>query len=108
MVDALGLKQARGALVAKVIPGGPAEKAGIESGDVIVAIDGKPVDTTNALTRAVAESAVGKTIGVDLVRKGKTRSVKATPGELEAAPASAQAERQDNGRGNRQAQGKKR
>src|SRR3546814_1249339 len=60
MVDALGLKQARGALVAKVIPGGPAEKAGIESGDVIVAIDGKPVDTTNALTRAVAESAVGQ------------------------------------------------
>src|SRR3546814_7051909 len=85
MVDALGLKQARGALGAKVIPGGPAEKAGIESGDVIVAIDGKPVDTTNALTRAVAESAVGKTIGVDLVRKGKTCSGKATLGELEAA-----------------------
>ncbi|MFC3674381.1 DegQ family serine endoprotease [Ferrovibrio xuzhouensis] len=106
MVDALGLKQARGALVAKVIPGGPAEKAGIESGDVIVAIDGKPVDTTNALTRAVAESAVGRTISVDLIRKGKTRSVKATLGELEAALASAKAESKAKGDDSRQAPGK--
>jgi serine protease Do len=106
MVDALGLDKARGALVAKVIPGGPAEKAGIESGDVIVAVDGKPVDTTNALTRAVAESTVGKSVSVDLVRKGKKRTVKATLGELEAALASAKAENKAKGDDGRQAPGK--
>jgi len=102
MVEALGLDRARGALVAKVVPGGPAEKAGVESGDVIVAVDGKPVDSTNSLTRAVAESAVGKTVSVDLVRKGKKRTVKATLGELEAALASAKTENKakaDDGRG---------
>ncbi|HEX6956791.1 MAG TPA: DegQ family serine endoprotease [Ferrovibrio sp.] len=92
MVEALGLDKARGALVAKVVPGGPAEKAGIESGDVIVALDGKPIATTNALTRSVAETPVGKTVNVDVLRKGKKRTVKATLGELEAALASAKAE----------------
>ncbi len=92
MVEALGLQQARGALVAKVVPGGPAQKAGIDSGDVIVSFDGKAIATTNALTRSVAETPVGKTVNVDIVRKGKRQTVKATLGELEAALASAKAE----------------
>ncbi|WP_341703400.1 DegQ family serine endoprotease [Ferrovibrio sp.] len=92
MVEALGLKEARGALVAKVIPGGPAEKAGIESGDVIVGVDGRPVPSTNALTRAVAEIAVGRTVAIEIIRKGKRNSVRATLGELEAALATARAE----------------
>jgi serine protease Do len=100
MVEALGLDKARGALVAKVVPGGPAEKAGIESGDVIVSLDGKPVATTNALTRAVAETPVGRTVNVEVMRKGKKRTVKATLGELETAMASAKEEGK-NGNANR-------
>ncbi|HLT76830.1 MAG TPA: DegQ family serine endoprotease [Ferrovibrio sp.] len=92
MVEALGLDAARGALVAKVVPGGPAEKAGIESGDVIVSLDGKPIASTNALTRSVAETPVGRTVNIEIMRKGKKRTVKATLGELETALASARAE----------------
>jgi len=92
MIEALGLDAARGALVAKVVPGGPAEKAGIESGDVIVSLDGKPIATTNALTRSVAETPVGRVVNVEIMRKGKKRTVKATLGELEAALASAKTE----------------
>lgn len=94
MVEALGLQRARGALVAKVVPGGPAEKAGIESGDVIVSMEGKEITTTNTLTRAVAETPVGRNVKVEIVRKGKRQAVTATLGELEAALASAKT---DNG-----------
>jgi serine protease Do len=92
MVEALGLQQARGALVAKVVPGGPAQKAGIDSGDVITSFDGKTIASTNALTRSVAETPVGKSVNVDIIRKGKKQTVKATLGELEAAMASAKQE----------------
>jgi serine protease Do len=92
MVEALGLQQARGALVAKVVPGGPAQKAGIDSGDVVVSFDGKPIASTNALTRSVAETPVGKTVNVEIMRKGKKQTVKATLGELEAAMASAKSD----------------
>lgn len=101
MVEALGLSQARGALVAKVVPGGPAQKAGIDSGDVIVSFDGKAIATTNALTRSVAETPVGKTVNVEIMRKGKKQTVKATLGELEAAMASAKAENSQKADANR-------
>lgn len=91
MVEDLGLDKARGALIAKVIPGGPAEKAGMQSGDVIVSLDSKPIASTNALTRAVAETAVGKAVAVEVLRKGKKQTLRATLGELEAAMASAEA-----------------
>lgn len=90
MVEDLGLDKARGALVAKVVPGGPAEKAGIQSGDVITSFDGKPIASTNALTRTVAETTVGKAVPVELQRKGKKVTVRATLGELEQAMASAE------------------
>ncbi|MCW0235653.1 MAG: DegQ family serine endoprotease [Ferrovibrio sp.] len=92
MTEALGLQQARGALVAKVVPGGPAQKAGIDSGDVITSFDGKQIASTNALTRSVAETPVGKSVNVEIIRKGKKQIVKATLGELEAALASAKQE----------------
>jgi len=91
MVEELGLDKARGALVAKVVPGGPAEKGGIQSGDVIVSFDGKPITSTNSLTRTVAETNVGKAVPVEVLRKGKKVAVRATLGELEQAMASAEA-----------------
>jgi serine protease Do len=70
-----GLKETRGALVSEVIPDSPAAAAGIQSGDVIIAFNGKTVDSPSILRNTVAQTPVGKTIKVELLREKKTRSV---------------------------------
>jgi len=78
MVAPLGLKSAHGALVAEVSEGGPAAKAGLDAGDVIVSWDGHPVKTSDDLPLLVARTEPGRTIAAELVRDGKalTRKVK--------------------------------
>ena len=71
LAQSFGMKEAKGALVGEVVKGGPAEKGGIKTGDVIVTFDGKSVKTANDLPRLVAETAVGKSVGVTVVREGK-------------------------------------
>jgi serine protease Do len=78
----LGLEQAKGALVAKVSPGSPAATAGIQPSDVIVKFDGQPIDNMRSLPRAVAATAVGKSVAVELLRKGETKSFSVTVGQL--------------------------
>jgi serine protease Do len=77
-----GLKDTTGALIAEVAPGGPAEQAGIERGDVITAFDGKEIKSTADLPRTVAETLIGKTVTVRLLRKGKPQDVTLKVGEL--------------------------
>ncbi len=67
----LGAKDVRGALVADVVPGGPAEKAGIERGDVIVAWNGQPVDNRTTLQFLIARTAVGTDVDCTLIRDGE-------------------------------------
>jgi serine protease Do len=76
IADTLGLKTARGALVASIIDGGPAQKADIKPGDVILEFDGKPVDQMRNLPRIVAETAVGKTVDVKVWRDNHERTVR--------------------------------
>jgi serine protease Do len=85
IADNLGIKdkENRGALVASVTPKGPAEKAGIKGGDVILSFDGKKVSEMRRLPRIVAETQVGKTVDVTVLRQGKTQNLKVTVGELE-------------------------
>ena len=83
IAESLSLDRPRGALVAGITEGGPAEKAKIEQGDVILSFDGKPVANMNQLPRIVAETPIGKQANVDIWRKGKPRTVKVTVGELE-------------------------
>jgi serine protease Do len=71
-----GLDKAEGALVGDVTAGTPAEKAGIQAGDVIVRYDGKPVENTAVLRNRVAETDVGKTVAVDVIRDKKPVSLK--------------------------------
>ena len=73
---ALGVEANSGALVADV-PGGdtPAARAGLRSGDVITAFDGKPVRSSRQLTDAVAATPVGKTVRVDFIRGRQQQSV---------------------------------
>ena len=83
LAKSLGLKESKGALVSQVVPGGPADKAGIEQGDVIVSFDGRRVDDSKDLSRIVASTTVGKTVTVKLLRDGKEVERQAKVGEME-------------------------
>jgi Do/DeqQ family serine protease len=93
LARSLGLSDVRGALVSSVTPGSPAEKGGVERGDVITAINGNAVKDGNDLRNDVAQMMPGSTATLTLVRDGKERTVTVTLSELKA---SAQA----GGRGN--------
>ena len=77
----LGLQQSSGALVQEVGSGSPAEKAGIQSGDVIVSVDGKPVHTPEDLVAAVRSHDPGDSVQVVLVREGAEHTVDVTLAE---------------------------
>ena len=66
---------AKGAMVGSVTPGGPAERGGVRAEDVIVAVNGQAVETSNALTRAVGSVAVGADLRVELIRDGRRQTV---------------------------------
>ena len=83
IAESLGLDKVRGALVADVTPTGPAEKAGVEAGDVIVEFNGKPVAEMKDLPRIVADTPVGAKVPVKVMRKGKEMLVTAEVGRLE-------------------------
>jgi len=70
LAKSFGLKDEKGALVSQVAKDGPADKAGIQSGDVIVEFDGKKVSDMNDLPRVVAATPVGKTVAVKVLRGG--------------------------------------
>ncbi len=82
LAEGLRLPQAKGALVANVTPGGPAEKAGIKQGDVILKFDGKEVDAMRTLPRMVAETPINKKVDVVVIRQGKEVTVQVVLGEL--------------------------
>lgn len=73
----LGASSEAGVLVGRVLPGTPAEKAGIKVGDVIVSIDGAPVEGAGDIVEAISEKA-GKPVVVELVRDRRTVKVTAT------------------------------
>lgn len=83
LAEALEMERAMGALVAEVTPGGPAEAAKIEAGDVITKFDGQTVETMRDLPRIVAETEVGKTARVTVFRKGKTQTLMVEIGLLD-------------------------
>ncbi len=71
MVKPLGLESAKGALVASVLQDSPAEKAGIKPGDVIVELDGNPVNTQAELPFAISGRKPGSKAEIGVLRKGK-------------------------------------
>ncbi|MGA9031191.1 MAG: DegQ family serine endoprotease [Sulfuricaulis sp.] len=66
-----GMKESRGALVSEVIPDSPAAAAGIQSGDIITAFNGKAVDSPSTLRNTVAQTLVGKSVKVEVLRDKK-------------------------------------
>jgi serine protease Do len=85
-----GLKDKEGVLVADVFKGGPAEKAGIERGDVITQFDGKNVAESRDLSRIVASTPVGKLVDVKLMRDGTAMERTVKIGEMEKTTDTAQ------------------
>jgi serine protease Do len=86
VAENLGLSGRRGALVSDVTSGGPAEKAGIRSGDVIVAFNGKEIKDEHDLPQAVASTKPGKIVDMRLLREGKEMTIAVTITEMEGEP----------------------
>jgi serine protease Do len=84
LAKAMKLEESRGALVADVVPGGPADKAGIKAGDVIVSFDGKSVHDGHDLPAMVASAAVGREVSVSVIRNGKELGISAVVAKLES------------------------
>jgi serine protease Do len=98
LARALGVEVTRGAVVAGVSSGGPGARAGLREEDIITAVDGKPVDSAGALTRAVGQLRPDSRVKVDLLRGGRAQTLEVTlgtrpamEGEEEVAPRNAPA-----------------
>ena len=83
LAESLGLLRPRGALVSEIIPGGPADEAGMKQGDVIQSFDGKEVTEMRDLPRIVAETPIDKAVKVKVQRRGKVVTLKVKVGRLE-------------------------
>ena len=82
LADSLALGKPMGAVVNAVEKGGPADKAGLEPGDVILRFDGKPINASADLPRMVAATKPGTRSTVQVWRKGATRDIAVTVGEM--------------------------
>jgi serine protease Do len=83
LAESIGLPKAQGALVGRVVPDAPAAKAGIEAGDIILKFDGKLIDKSSDLPRAVGNTKPGSKTTVSLYRRGKTIELPITVAEFE-------------------------
>ncbi|GAB7527499.1 DegQ family serine endoprotease [Paraburkholderia sp. 2C] len=83
VADSLGLPKAQGALVSSVEPGGPADKAGVQPGDIILKFNGHPVDTATDLPRMVGDTKPGTKTSITIWRKGQTRDLSVTVAEMQ-------------------------
>ncbi|MBO6002041.1 MAG: DegQ family serine endoprotease, partial [Mailhella sp.] len=89
MAKALGLKESRGAIIGKVMPGEPADRAGLQAGDVITSIDGEPVGSASEATRKIAALRPGAEARVQIIRNGDEKTLRVKLGERDASRASA-------------------
>ncbi len=87
LADSFGLEKPAGALVSSVEKDSPAEKAGIEPGDVILKFNGKPIAGSAELPPLVAEQAPGSAATLEIWRKGKSRELTLRLGEMSSGPA---------------------
>jgi S1-C subfamily serine protease len=82
LASSLSLPAARGAIITSVTPGGPAERAGIQRGDVVTAINNQTVVDHNSLRNQIAGMTPGSTANVTVVRNGREQNLQVALGEL--------------------------
>ncbi len=87
LARSFGLQRAQGALVADVTPDSPAARAGLERGDVIVNFDGTDIDEAHQLPVLVADTKIGKSVSITVLRNGERHTLHATVAEMPAATA---------------------
>lgn len=80
--EKFGLKTTKGALIGEITKDSPAERGGLNRGDVIISFDGKKVEEMNSLPPMVAETAIGKEVEIVVIRKGKEQRLTVKIGEL--------------------------
>jgi serine protease Do len=85
LARAFDLSESNGALVAEVVPGAPAEKAGLKSGDVVVSFDGKSIRDSHHLKMEVGKLAPGQSVKLKILRGGKAQEVEVKLQELPSA-----------------------
>ncbi|MCP1574912.1 serine protease Do [Herbaspirillum rubrisubalbicans] len=93
--ESFGLKKAEGALVSSVEKGSPADKAGLEAGDVILSFDGHAIDHSVDLPTLVGDTAPGSTKPMQVMRAGKVRIINVTVGEMKQAKSDAKTGKSD-------------
>lgn len=82
LAESFSMKNTNGALVAGVEKNGPADKGGLEAGDVITKFDGKPIGVSADLPRAVGSTKPGKIAAVEILRKGSVKTLNIGVGEM--------------------------
>jgi serine protease Do len=102
IAESLGLKDARGALVAEAQSGGPAAKAGVESGDVVTTVNGAAVKDARDLAKKIGALAPNETVKLGLLRKGDEKTVSVTLGTF---PNQKEARADNSDRGQNQSEG---
>lgn len=85
LAESFGMSKPTGALVAQVMPDGPAAEV-LKQGDVILSVDGKPVDNSAALPLLVSSTPIGKVVALAVLRAGKPETVTLTLTELPSPP----------------------
>jgi serine protease Do len=85
LAQSFGLSRPEGALVSRVMPDSPGEKAGLRSGDVILKFDGRPLTRSNALPPMVGSTSPGRKVELEVLRDGRNIKIEAEIGELAAA-----------------------
>ena len=89
LAESFGMKNTNGALVAGVEKNGPAEKGGLEAGDVITKFDGKPIVASADLPRVVGATKPGRVVPVEVLRKGSNKVLNIGVGEMPSDPSEA-------------------
>jgi serine protease Do len=89
LAQSFGLKKAQGALVADVTPDGPAARAGLERGDIIIEYEGTDIDEAHQLPVLVADTKIGKRVSITVLRNGEEKTLHATIAEMPATAAAA-------------------
>ena len=80
MAEASGLGDQKGAIISDLSPGGPSQRAGLQVGDIVVAVNGVGVKSSIELTRQVARARAGDAIRLDVIRDGRKRTIEVRSG----------------------------